>query len=55
MTQAAEEISIADPNLNPETWVDQYGDYLYRFALAPIKKNVNRYGSSRLIMGRFPS
>ena len=37
MTQVAEEISIADPNLDPETWVDQYGDYLYRFALARIK------------------
>ncbi len=37
MTQIAEEISVADPNLDPETWVDQYGDYLYRFALARIK------------------
>ncbi len=55
MTQVAEEISVADPNLDPETWVDQYGDYLYRFALARIKKNVNRYGSSRFIMGRSPS
>ncbi|MBW2090236.1 MAG: sigma-70 family RNA polymerase sigma factor [Deltaproteobacteria bacterium] len=37
MTQITEEISSADPNLDPETWVDQYGDYLYRFALARIK------------------
>lgn len=37
MTQKAEEISVADPNLDPETWVDQYGDYLYRFALSRIK------------------
>ena len=35
-----ERISTADPNLNPETWVDQYGDYLYRFALARIKDPV---------------
>jgi len=27
MTQVAEKISVADPNLDPETWVDQYGDY----------------------------
>ena len=37
MTQITEEISAAYPNLDPETWVDQYGDYLYRFALARIK------------------
>ena len=37
MTQAAEEILVEDPNLDPETWLDQYGDYLYRFALARIK------------------
>lgn len=37
MTQKAEENSVADPNLDPETWVDQYGDYLYRFALARIQ------------------
>ena len=37
MTQITEEISDADPNLDPETWVDQYGDYLYRFALSRIK------------------
>jgi RNA polymerase sigma-70 factor (ECF subfamily) len=37
MTQVAEEISVADPILYPETWVDQYGDYLYRFALARIR------------------
>ena len=37
MTQVVEEILVADPNLDPETWVDQYGDYLYRFALARIK------------------
>jgi len=55
MPPVAEEISIADSNLEPETWVDQYGDYLYRFALACNKKNVNRYGNSRLIMGRSPS
>ena len=24
-------------NLNPETWVDRYGDYLYRFAVARVK------------------
>jgi len=23
--------------LNPETWVDRYGDYLYRFALSRVK------------------
>jgi RNA polymerase sigma-70 factor (ECF subfamily) len=37
MKQAEEEISAADPNLDPETWIDQYGNYLYRFALARIK------------------
>ncbi len=37
MTQLAEENLVADPNLDPQTWVDQYGDYLYRFALARIK------------------
>jgi RNA polymerase sigma-70 factor (TIGR02943 family) len=37
MTQIAEENLVADPNLDPETWVDQYGDYLYRFALSRIK------------------
>ncbi|MFQ5486231.1 MAG: sigma-70 family RNA polymerase sigma factor [Desulfobacterales bacterium] len=31
------EISSADPNFDPETWVDQYGDYLYRFALMRTK------------------
>jgi RNA polymerase sigma-70 factor (ECF subfamily) len=40
MTQIAEENSVADPNLDPETWVDQYGNYLYRFALARIKDQV---------------
>ncbi len=24
-------------HLNPETWVDQYGDYLYRFALGRLR------------------
>ena len=33
-------ISATDPNLDPETWVDQYGDCLYRFALAFIKDSV---------------
>ena len=37
MTHIAEENLVADPNLDPQTWVDQYGDYLYRFALARIK------------------
>ena len=37
MTPVTEEILVADPNLDPETWLDQYGDYLYRFALARIK------------------
>ncbi len=37
MPQIAEENLVADPDLEPETWVDQYGDYLYRFALARIK------------------
>ena len=37
MTKVSEEILVADPNLDPETWVDQYGDSLYRFALARIK------------------
>ena len=37
MTQAAEENLAEDPNLDPETWLDQYGDYLYRFALARIE------------------
>lgn len=37
MTQIAEEISITDPNSDPETWFDQYGDYLYQFALARIR------------------
>ena len=26
-----------DSNLNPDTWVDRYGDYLYRFAVARVK------------------
>jgi len=37
MTQVTEENLVADPNLDPETWLDQYGDYLYRFALAHTK------------------
>lgn len=37
MPQIAEENLVADPNLDPKTWVYQYGDYLYRFALARIK------------------
>ena len=37
MSQITEEISVADPDLDPETWVDRYGDYLYRFAVARIK------------------
>jgi RNA polymerase sigma-70 factor (TIGR02943 family) len=37
MTKVSEEILVADPKLDPETWLDQYGDYLYRFALARIK------------------
>lgn len=37
MIKVSEEISVADPNLDPETWLDQYGNYLYRFALARIK------------------
>lgn len=37
MTQIAEENLVANPNLDPKTWVDQYGNYLYRFALARIK------------------
>ena len=37
MTQVEEKSSVEDPNLDPETWLDQYGDYLYRFALARIK------------------
>lgn len=40
MTQITEEISATNPNLDPGTWVDQYGDYLYRFALARIKGQV---------------
>lgn len=36
MTKVSEEILVADPNLDPETWLDQYGGYLYRFALARI-------------------
>ena len=26
--------------LDPETWVDKYGDYLYRFALSRVKDPV---------------
>ena len=37
MSQITEEISVAGPDLDPETWVDRYGDYLYRFALTRIK------------------
>jgi RNA polymerase sigma-70 factor (TIGR02943 family) len=37
MTKVSEENLVADPKLDPETWLDQYGDYLYRFALARIK------------------
>ena len=37
MPQMTAEISSANPDLDPETWVDQYGDYLYRFALTRIK------------------
>ena len=37
MTQVSEEIAVADSNLDPTTWIDQFGDYLYRFALARIK------------------
>ncbi|MEA1948980.1 MAG: sigma-70 family RNA polymerase sigma factor [Thermodesulfobacteriota bacterium] len=32
-----EKISAANPSLDPETWVDQYGDYLYRFALSRVQ------------------
>lgn len=37
MKHVTEEISVADPDLDPETWLDQYGDYLYQFALARIR------------------
>ena len=37
MTKLSEDIPKSDPNLDPETWIDQYGDYLYRFALASIR------------------
>jgi RNA polymerase sigma-70 factor (TIGR02943 family) len=37
MKQAAEEILVADSDLDPEIWLEQYGDYLYRFALARIR------------------
>ena len=37
MTRTTDGTLAEDPNLDPETWVDQYGDYLYRFALARIK------------------
>ena len=37
MSQITEEISVAGPDLDPETWVDRYGDYLYRFAVSHIE------------------
>jgi len=37
MTQTAKEITVINSDSDPETWVDQYGDYLYRFTLARIK------------------
>ncbi len=37
MPQMTKEISAASPDLDPETWLNQYGDYLYRFALARSK------------------
>ncbi len=37
MKQAEEENSVADPGLDPETWLDRYGDYLYQFAMARIR------------------
>ena len=32
-----EKISAEDSTLDPDTWVDRYGDYLYRFAVARVK------------------
>ncbi len=29
--------STDSPTINPETWVDHYGDYLYRFALSRVR------------------
>jgi len=29
------------PPLNPETWVDQYGDYLYHFALSRLRNSTD--------------
>ncbi|MDM8543888.1 sigma-70 family RNA polymerase sigma factor [Desulfococcaceae bacterium HSG9] len=37
MTQIAAKNSASGSKPDPETWVDQYGDYLYRFALMRIK------------------
>ena len=37
MSQITEEILVAGPDLDPETWVDRYGDYLYRFAVSHIE------------------
>jgi len=36
MPHMTEEISTANSGIGPQTWLDQYGDYLYRFALARI-------------------
>jgi len=37
MSQIIEKNSVAGPDLDPETWVDRYGDYLYRFAVSHIE------------------
>ncbi|MDP2644942.1 MAG: sigma-70 family RNA polymerase sigma factor [Desulfobacterales bacterium] len=37
MTPMTEKNPAATSDLEPDTWVDQYGDSLYRFALARIK------------------
>jgi len=33
----SENSTTENATLNPETWVDQYGDYLYRFALSRVR------------------
>ena len=32
-----ENATTEDATLNPETWVDRYGDYLYRFAISRVR------------------
>ena len=30
-------VTITEPVLNPETWIDEYGDYLFRYAMSRLR------------------